>query len=253
MEELGFLRKETNAVPNLVQAVKEQLKPTGKGMVPKPVKPVALPTEYVALRSGLRGGCVKLAWDYLDQRGVTPEHVERFQIGYCDSGRYRNRLVFPVVQGGQVVYFTTRYCGRHDAKTLNPTNEDGCMTKDGCLLNYDNVMGAAKVAVVEGPFDCMAFPVAVALFGKRISPAQVTLIDGLVDHGLHEVVIALDADAGEAADRLHDRLAGRVPVTSTLVLDHGDPWDRRVELTKLLIQRGESSLLSRAQHRLASK
>lgn len=138
----------------------------------------SLPKEFKLLTEVKDHRLAKLAVSYLTRRGCEPELWDRFKIGYCWDGRYACRLVFPVYQGGQVVYFTTRYCDLpnmppNPVKSLNPEYREGFVTKEDILLNFDGCLGAKIVAVTEGPFSCMAFPHAVAGFGKQIGRAHV--------------------------------------------------------------------------------
>ena len=113
------------------------------------------------------------------------------------------------------------------------------------LYNYDGVRGKPIIAVCEGPISSMAFSDAVALFGKEISQTQLAMIAHLVQFGLEEVIVALDADAGMYSERIYDQLACRVPICSILYFTHGDPDERRDDLAELLESRTVPSLLSR--------
>lgn len=182
-------------------------------------------------------------------RGISLLDAHKFDVHYCPYGRYAGRLIFPVYQNGAQVYFTSRYCGRHERKSLNPFNDDGYYRRDHCLLNYDNVVGKDVVAIVEGPFDCMAHENAVALLGKRITDTQTKLLSVLAENGTKEFVVSLDPGAGKQADEIYSKLTGRVPKVTMLVLDHGDPHDRRDELPKLMEGRRAPSMRDRVRQR----
>lgn len=192
----------------------------------------------------------KRAVTYLKGRGILKTLWVRFDIHFAPAGRYAQRLVFPVYQNSEQVYFTTRAVNDDPRKSLNPENEDGFYRRTDCLLNFDSVIGAPLVAVVEGPFDCMAFPHAVALLGKTISGRQVRLLEGLMEHGTEEFVVALDSDAAKDADEIYRTLLGRVPKVSVLSLESGDPDERRGELAKLMEGRGEPTLRARVRGRI---
>jgi DNA primase len=166
-------------------------------------------------------------------------------------------LVFPVYQGQQQVYFTTRYCGDDRLKSLHARNIDGFFTAKQCILNYDNLVGAPHVFLVEGPFDVMAFDHAGALFGKSASPVQVRLLEQLVRAGLQELTIALDSDALSEAYTLRTELSGVIPRVTVLELDEGDPWSRRDDLEDFISARQvpslQSQLRSKMRFRLAGK
>lgn len=196
-------------------------------------------------------GLVKRAFDYLKRRGVSREKIEEFDIAYCTRGSHAGHLIFPVRQGGEFVYWTTRTV-RDDAehKSKNPKKADGYYSRNHCLLNYDNVVGCEQVQIGEGPFDVMAFPHGVGSLGKRFSEIQIELLVSLVQYGTKEFVIGLDAGTGEEADRLYAQLVDRVPEVTQLVFEHGDPDDRRDEIDQLLEQRRVPDLSDRVRSRL---
>ena len=254
-EEIAILRGEMEPPAGLTirQAVLEMLYADSATEKAEPQK---IPDDAISL--------TQCKWDeppvklkrgiqYLKKRGVNLLTAHKFDIHFCPYGRYSGRLIFPVYQNGEQVYFTSRYAGHHERKTLNPLNEDGRFRRTDCLLNYDNVIGQKVVAVVEGPFDCMAHEHAVGLIAKRISETQTRLLEVLAEHGTQEFVVNLDPDAGPEADAVYRKLLGRVPKVTTLILDHGDPHDRRDELPSLMQGRKEPSTRDRVRQRLRGK
>lgn len=225
----------------------------------KTLKARRLPPECVVLAdlppSARTSVAFGPAFRYLFGRGATEEHIRRFQIGYCPGGEHARYLIFPVIQGGKVVYFTSRFCGDApmEMKSKNLPNEEGYHSRGTCLLNYDLCAGVERIALVEGAFSAMAYEHAVASMGKHLSDRQVELFRGLVKAGLREVVVSLDPKAGEQMERAYAALRAVVPEVSCLALEWGDPWDRREDLPQLLPGRGPLSSLGvagRLQQRL---
>jgi len=181
----------------------------------------------------------KRAFTYWQSRGFDMDDALRFDVHYCPSGAtygdldYSGYLLFPVMQNGERVYWTTRYCGKHHIKSKNPPKREGYFSREHCLLNYDGVVGEKLVSLVEGPTDCAAYDVALALMGKEMSSFQAFLIELLVEHGLEELVINLDPGTGKKVDEISDMMRDRVPRLSVLYFDHGDPCSRRSELAEL--------------------
>lgn len=216
------------------------------------LRPVPLPSEMLRLADESDASC-GLAHRYLKERGVLGLDVVDFNIGYCSTGRYAKRLIFPIYQGGRCVYFTTRSVEGDWLKTLNPKGQPDSFTKSDCLLNYDEVVGSKIVVIVEGPFDCMAFSggaKAVALMGKTISQPQLRLIESLCDEGLEEVVVCLDAEARQEAEGIYRCLLNRVSSVTVLALPSGDPHDNRRNLSELMGARGEPTPKDRVLGRL---
>lgn len=206
------------------------------------LKPVRVPRDAFPLwLPKKKNPLLRRPLDYLHGRGITDEQIERHQISYCVGGRYAGYLVFPVLQNGEQVYFTTRFVGQatDGMKSNNPPKAAGFHSKSTCLLNHDGAAGQKIVAIVEGPFDMMAWGSrAVALMGKAISDDQVALVEGLCRSGTREIVVSLDSDAGKHSQDIYSRLIGRVPKVSVLLLPDGDPHDNRDKLDHLLKGRG---------------
>jgi hypothetical protein len=219
--------------------------------------PVQLPAECIGLSARLEERPIHLRGgiNYLNDRGVSARQIEVFKLGYCATGDYAGYIIFPVYQGGKLVYFTSRLAGdvgEFQTKSKNPKNRDGYHAKKTCLLNFDSAVGAPVVALVEGGFDMMAHEAAVGLMGKTISEEQIKLIELLVEKGTKELVVSLDADVGRQAERIFRALQSRVPKVTMLLLDHGDPYDRRAELPALMAERTtELSMQARLCMRLS--
>lgn len=248
-ENLSLLLHDAPTAPaepsELTGAVEASLHPPKAGAQSLPVRlPVPLPAECVQLTADT---CdlprFRRAWTYLQRRGATVEQVARWRIGYCPSGRCALHLVFPVCQGGSVVYYTTRATHDVPPKSRNPENQEGHHTRQTVLLGYDQARGRARIEVAEGPFSALALPNAVALLGKHASAEQVDLLVSLRACGTQEVVVALDQDARREAVELHARLTPLFPRVSCLMLARGDPDENRVRLPAYLEQRRSPTLV----------
>jgi hypothetical protein len=116
---------------------------------------------------------------YCERRGITAEDVQNFGLVYCDMGRYRNRLVFPVWEGGKLLYFQARAMwdprpGEKFVKSLNPEKVKGSAGATDVLMNLESARNYPRVAITEGPIDCIhAGLSAVCTFGKKISSTQI--------------------------------------------------------------------------------
>jgi hypothetical protein len=118
------------------------------------------------------------AMPYMVQRGISMEDVRMFGLFYCDGGRYRGRLIFPVYEDGRLVYFQGRAMWESKEpgflKSLNPVREEGAGVSSEVLFNLDQARFAARVAITEGPIDAVHVgPDAVCTFGKKISATQI--------------------------------------------------------------------------------
>ncbi len=190
----------------------------------EPVKPgVALPIPFPP---GAR------AFDqlhpYLNQRGITWADVQRFSLLYCDWGRYRERVIFPVFEGGVLVYWQARALwdgsGREFQKSLNPPKRICPITSADVLFNLDQAVcvGRRHICLTEGPIDAIhAGPDAVCSFGKQLTGVQ---IGKMLAKRVACVDMLWDADAHADAERTAEQLA-RLFRVRIVRLPQGDPGD----------------------------
>ena len=138
---------------------------------------------------------------YMLKRGITMEDVQQYGLFWCASGKYRNRIVFPVWEKGQLLYWQARAMYEKDAlpsdmkfiKSLNPKAEPGMVVSSEVLMNIELASRYPRVCVVEGPMDLIrSGPDTVCTFGKQISPTQV---DRLRAHGVTAIDLMWDSDA----------------------------------------------------------
>jgi DNA primase len=176
----------------------------------------------------------RLARKTLEDRGVRPESVARFGLGYAppygllraleppdpektglflknDRGevyeRFRRRLMFPIWnERGAVIAFGGRVIGDGQPKYLN-SPESSVYSKSyvlyGAHLARDAARKAGKIVVVEGYFDVLSLHQngienVVASCGTSLTPQQV----GILARYVPEVIVNYDPDAaGQKAAR----------------------------------------------------
>lgn len=118
------------------------------------------------------------ALPYLQYRGISEEDVRAFGLVHCASGRYANRLIFPVWERNRLVYFQARAMWESDdprfRKSMNPEKQLGFAGATDVLMNLDVARHYPRVALVEGPIDnTHVGPSCVTTFGKKISLVQI--------------------------------------------------------------------------------
>ena len=166
---------------------------------------------------------------FMVERQITLEDVRIFGLGWCGSGRYAGRMIFPVVESGRLVYFQGRAMwpetstpGGRYIKSLNPARVEGAAVSSQVLMNLDFACRYPRVAIVEGPTDLVrSGPDTVATFGKAISWAQ---IRKLLVAGVHAIDLMWDSDARDAAIGASRVLASYFD-TRVVFLPSGDPGD----------------------------
>lgn len=171
---------------------------------------------------------------YLQQRGLTMAQVEQFGLWWCPEGRFANRVIFPVTQGNNLIYWQARAmyegAGERFIKALNSSRPKdhhgnplpGFATSADVLMNLDKASQYPRVAVVEGPMDLVRTgPDAVCTFGKQFHPGQVV---ALLDAGVTAIDLCWDADAYADMQRVAPDLSVFFDVR-LVQLPSGDPAD----------------------------
>lgn len=158
----------------------------------KQYEPVSLPPEFRALCVPRCSLYQRQAIAYLGARGITPDDILTYKIGYCESGQYAERVVLPSFdEHGALSFFTARAIW----KRMSPPYLHGRFDKD-VVFNDLLVDWSRPVTLVEGPFDAIkAGTQAIALQGKQLLPK---LLRKILDRR-PVVNVALDDDAFEPA------------------------------------------------------
>jgi len=149
---------------------------------------------------------------YLDKRGVSPEVVKTFGLGYCNFGLLmKGRICIPIHdERGNLVAYAGRWPGDEvpegEARYLLPWR----FKKRSVLYNLHRVAGAEHLVIVEGYWSVFRLHAtgipAVALMGRTLSEKQEGLLLG---SGARLLTLFLDGDAPgrEATAELLPRLA----------------------------------------------
>jgi len=148
---------------------------------------ISLPKEFKPLHSISPNDVTgKHALKYLKSRGLTKEDILRYNIGYCESGRYTSMVIIPSYdENGELNYFVSR--SFISSNKLNPS-----VSKD--IIGFEFFVNwHSPIVLCEGAFDAISIKRnAVPLFGKIISKK---LMKKLVTSAVEKVYIALDKDA----------------------------------------------------------
>jgi DNA primase len=185
------------------------------GWIPKPIM---WPSGFVWLSPFGRqaGNAHQRAVKYALSRGWSDREAVTMNLGVCEHGRFRNRIIFPVLDsGGRLIFFqgratwTPKDPNAKHVKTLSPRHvSDEEAGPADCLLNLETVEreGFDHVLVVEGPTDGIkALPDAVGTFGKKISPRQMEL---LIRSGVKKLDLCWDNDTIEPEKRERGVISG---------------------------------------------
>ena len=150
-----------------------------------------LPSEFLPLYKKNNTPEYKNALYYLiKKRKLTVYEILRYNIGYCENGRYRNRVIIPSYdEFGNLNFFTGRsFITDEYKKYLGPYLSEKDFIGFDLFINWNY-----PIAIFEGPFDAIAFRRnAIPLFGKII-PNSLKL--KIIKHKVKDIYLGLDPDA----------------------------------------------------------
>ena len=154
-----------------------------------------LPPEFISLCHDKIPATGMYALRYLRSRGITKEDIVRWKIGYCFSGEYRNRIIFPSFDNdGDVNYFVGRSYNGDSYKYKNPK------ASKNIVFNHLYVDWNKDLTIVEGIFDALVAGNAVPILGSTLRTDS-DLIREIVRNDT-PVYIALDPDAADKERRV---------------------------------------------------
>lgn len=149
-----------------------------------------LPAEYKFLLDAKSHDILaKHAMLYLKKRGVTEADIIKYQIGYCEEGKYAERIIMPSFDAtGKINFFVGRSFDPEVRLKYKYPQASRDIIPFEMYINWD-----IPVVLCEGGFDMLAIKRnAIPLLGKSITPK---LMKRLVESRIKKVYIALDNDA----------------------------------------------------------
>ena len=154
-----------------------------------------LPNEFRSLLEEPKGlnPTFRKVKEYARKRGITQGDIKRYNIGYCDSGHYANRIIIPSYDSdNRLNYFIARSVFDEEKfKYKNPPVSKNVIMFEN-QINWDE-----PITLVEGVFDAMAVKRnAIPLLGKFIPK---TLNDTIYKKEVKSINILLDEDAQDQA------------------------------------------------------
>jgi len=165
---------------------------------------------------------------YLFERGLTPEVIDHFGLGYCDTGLLKGRIAIPIHDAaGQLVAYAGRWASDDIPNGVQKYLLPRGFQKRKELFNLSRIMGVKYLFVVEGYWSVFRLhalgPIpAVALMGCTLSIEQEAL---LARSGIRMISLVLDGDSAgrEATEKLLRRLAGQFFIRATWLPDNEAP------------------------------
>jgi DNA primase len=193
---------------------------------------VELPKEFKQILNNT-DLTAKQAYSYLRRRNITDDDIIKYNIGYCNFGRYKNMVIIPSYdKDGTLNYFTGRSFEKDPfVKYRNPECSRDIIPFE-LFINWDS-----PLVLCEGPFDAMAIKRnAIPLLGKNI---QSSLLKRIVQSTVEKIYIALDTDAMKQSLKHCEYLINQGKEVYLVELDGKDPSDLGFSYFTKLIQNTE--------------
>jgi transcription elongation factor Elf1 len=198
---------------------------------------LSLPDEFVPLWEPSKSFDYGHAMSYLQDRRVTMDDILRYNIGYCEGGIYRQRVLVPSYdRDGNINFFSARAYqeGNSYKYMLSPWPKD--IVGFELFINWDE-----PITIVEGVFDAMAIRNnAIPLFGTTLTFA---LKLAIIKNKVKRVNIVLDNDALKQAvdifDRIEDLQINQIDI-HLIRLGEKDPSILGFEVTNKLIEKSKA-------------
>ena len=205
--------------------------PDGKTNVDeKTYAKVELPKEYKPFLAVSNALTYRQAKAYITRRGITEQDILKYNIGYCETGKYANSIIIPSYdKNGQINYFISRSFEKDPGRKYNAPS---CNKNDLIGLEY-YINWKVPVILCEGIFDAIALKRnAIPLFGKTIPKS---LMLKLVESDVKTVYLALDKDALKEAINYSQQLINLGKDVYLIELQGKDPSEIGFEdMTKYL-------------------
>jgi DNA primase len=181
------------------------------------VEVISLPKEYIPLwKDGGNKILRKHALLYLKKRNISNKDIIKYEIGYCEDGLYRNRIIIPSYDNmNKLNYFIARNFYKGGMKYKNPP------VSKNVIMFENHINWNLPIVICEGAFDAITIKRnVIPILGKTLPEA---LLEKMVNGGTNKVIIILDTDARKDALKMTEKLA-RYSIDSCLVkLTDKDP------------------------------
>jgi hypothetical protein len=227
---INSLFKQVKASPDQFTELKKLVK-TGSEVTDYTVtKSITLPKEYKSLISN-NDLIARHAKSYLKSRNIYEDDIIKYNIGYCESGRYAKMVIIPSYdEHGNLNYFTGRSFEKDPyIKYRNPEASRDIIPFE-LFINFN-----LPLVICEGPFDAIAIKRnAIPLLGKNI---QQNLMKKIVKSTVEKIYIALDTDAQKQALRFAEYFINEGKEVYFMDLEGKDPSEMGFNSFTKLIQK----------------
>lgn len=194
-------------------------RPTRNKVVTPKKSDLKLPREFIFLGSEYESEMSKYAKSYLKSRGITPLEIYRYHIGICETGYYKNRIIFPSYdENNSLNNLSARllYDSNIEPSYMKPSNID-----ENYNIHFENLLDFSKpIYICEGAFDAITIgDNATPLLGKNISNR---LLEKIYDFNT-DVYVVLDDDAIKTSYNICKKISSMGNIVRLVELHGKDP------------------------------
>ena len=214
------LLKQVNADRSLFKELSDAVGSTYYSTKKKDEKQIVLnlPKEAKPLWNGGDSVQKQHALNFLYNRGVSDSDILKYNLHYCLSGLYQNRVIVPSYDSDGILnYFVGRDFYKGGMKYKNPP-----IPKD--VIGFDLYIDWNQpIILCEGVFDAMAIKNnSIPLFGKTILPK---LMDKIITKKVSKIFLTLDNDAHRDSMKIIDKFISMGIEVNFVKLEQHDPSD----------------------------
>jgi DNA primase len=225
------LFKQIGASEDKLNELRSLVKSSYKDEQIQTLEEVKLPEEFKPISEITKNDIVgRHALAYLKKRGVSKTDILRYNIGYCEGGKYDKMVIVPSYnEFGKLNYFVARnFNPNSPVKYKNPPIGKNIVPFE-LFINW-----SSPLILCEGPFDAISIKRnAIPLLGKHI---QANLMKRIVTSQVEKIYIALDKDAQKDALKFAELLLAEGKEVYIVDLDEKDPNEMGFEHFTKLIQ-----------------
>lgn len=158
---------------------------------------VELPKEFSSLVSHEESLASIQVRNYLKSRSVSKEDIFKYKLGYCSTGQWRDRIIFPSFDKcGRLNYFIGRTYGDSYRKYMLPEADKDIIFNE-LLVDWDY-----DIVLTEGVFDSINAQNSIPILGSTLRKDS-KLFAKIVQES-PEVYMALDPDAEKKSQKIID-------------------------------------------------
>ena len=227
---ISQLFKKVGASPEKFEELKKLIGSETEYKTTENTTQVKLPDEFKSLIDN-NNILAKHAKIYLKNRGITQEDIEKYNIGYCEYGRYAKMVIIPSYNEiGELNFFTGRSFEKDPfIKYRNPEVSRDIIPFE-LFINWN-----IPLILCEGPFDAIAIKRNdIPLLGKNI---QQNLMKKIVTSTVKKIYIALDTDAQKQALKFAEYFINQGKEVYFMDLEGKDPSEMGFNNFTKLIQK----------------